>query len=342
MSREPPLRLLFLQADALAAEIRIRPLLDVLRSQNQIRGYAVVDRNMLISGDVDQAYDAVLVHRNPSMRQLAWLRSTSPRFAYDIDDLLLGSPAAELSARGAAEQAAIAWCLTNAHRVLAPSRCLIASLESRLGTALGERSFLLFNPGAELPPPPKTAARPRLLWVSSTLVPVRDEITAACEGIAAAARVLKTDIVLVGPFAAPVLAQFGRREHIAWLPPAQYREFLAQGSLIAMVPLPIALPPDEQAFVHCKSDLKAAQYGSNRIAGIYSPIPPYTESDLPCFIAPANTAEGWRQSILACAEGFPMSGNALTEHPAISARRPSILAKQLLTVVADVYNTRPI
>ena len=341
MSREKPLRVLFLQSDPLTAETRIRPLLDVLQSENHIGGYAVVDRDMAISGDLAEHYDAILAHRNPSTRQLAWLRTASPRFVYDIDDLLLPSPAAKLTGRRAAEQASIAWCLTNTHRVTAPSRRLIATLESRLGAEFGRRSSLLFNFGVEIPPPVKKAARPRLLWVSSALTPAQDDMIAACEGISAAARDLDTDIVLVGRFAPAVLAQFARREHIPWLPPAKYRDFLARGAFIAVAPLPAGMPPEEQAFFDCKSDIKAAEFGSNRIAGVYAPVPPYTESDLPCCIAEANTAQAWRESILRVAERFPAGGNDLADHPAIAARRPSVIAKELLTVLTDSRNPMP-
>ena len=342
MSREQPLRVLFLHGDPLTAETRIRPLLDVLRSENHIGGYAVVDRDMAISGDLAGYYDAILAHRNLSTRQLAWLRSSSARFAYDIDDLLLPSPGVKLTARRAAERASIAWCLINAQRITAPSRRLIATLGSRLGAGFGARSSLLFNFGVEIPPPLKKAARPRLLWVSSALMPAQDDMIAACEGIAAAARDLDTDIVLVGRFAPAVLARLGRREHIVWLPPAKYRDFLAQGAFVAVAPLPAGMPPDEQAFVDCKSDIKAAEYGSNRIAGVYAPVPPYTESDLPCYIAEANTTQAWRESILRIAKRFPTGGNDLPEHPAIAGRRPSVIAKELLTVLTDSRNPVPV
>jgi hypothetical protein len=341
MKRELPLRVLFLESDPLTAETRVRPLLDQLRSNHQIAGYAMVDRDMAITGDTAAHYDAILAHRNPSTRQLAWLRSASPRFAYDLDDLLLPSAAVKLSARRAAESDSIAWCLLNAHRITAPSRRLIATLESRAGISFGERSVLLPNTGAEHPPPPKTAARPRLLWVSSAAMPAQ-ELMAVCEGIAAAARALGTDVVLLGRFAPPVLEQFERREQIAWFPPAQYREFLARGPFIAVAPLPMGLPPDRQAFFDCKSDIKAAEYGSNRIAGIYSPVPPYTESNLPCCIAPSNTASAWRESILRVAERFPTGGNELAEHAAVLARRPSAIAPQLLAILSDCRNPAPV
>jgi hypothetical protein len=342
MSREQPLRVLFLHGDPLTAETRIRPLLDVLRSENHIGGYAVVDRDMAISGDLAEHYDAILAHRNPSTRQLAWLHSSSARFVYDIDDLLLPSPAAKLTGRRAAESESIAWCLINAHCITAPSRRLIATLESRLGTGFGDRSSLLSNFGVEIPPPVKQATRPRLLWVSSALMPAQDDMIAACEGIAAAARDLDTDIVLVGRFAPAVLARLGRREHIVWLPPAKYRDFLGQGAFVAVAPLPAGMPPEEQAFFDCKSDIKAAEFGSNRIAGVYAPVPPYTESDLLCCIAEANTAQAWRETILRVVERFPTGGNELAEHPAIAARRPSVIAKELLTVLTDSRNPTPL
>jgi hypothetical protein len=165
---------------------------------------------------------------------------------------------------------------------------------------------------------------------------------AACDGIAAACRGLDTDILLVGRFAPPVLARFERREHIAWLAPPQYRRLLAEGGFIAVALLPTGLPPDEQAFFDCKSDIKAAEYGSNCIAGVYSPVPPYTESDLPCCIAPANTAHAWRDAILRMADRFPACGNELAEHRALAARRPSIVATQLFALLAESRNTVPL
>src|SRR5262249_3262603 len=257
-------------------------------------------------------------------------------------DLLLPSPAAKLTARRAAESESIAWCLINSHCVIAPSRRLIATLESRLGAELGGRSSPLFNFGVEIPPPLKKAARPRLLWVSSALMPAQDDMIAACGGIAAAARGLETDIVLVGRFAPAVLAQFGRRERIPWLPPAQYRDFLAQGAFVAVAPLPAGMPPEEQAFFDCKSDIKVAEVGSNRIAGVYAPVRPYIESDLPCCIAKANTAQAWRETILRVAERFPTGGNALADHPAMAGRRPSVIAKELLRVLTDSRNPIPV
>jgi hypothetical protein len=146
----------------------------------------------------------------------------------------------------------------------------------------------------------------------------------------------------VGRFAPAVLAQFGRREHIPWLPPAQYRDFLARSAFVAVAPLPAGMPPEEQAFFDCKSDIKAAEFGSNRIDGVYAPIPPYTESDLPCCIAEANTAQAWQEAILRVAQRFPVGGNDLAEHPAIAARRPSVIAQELMTLLTKCRNPKPV
>lgn len=341
-SRREPMRrfrVLFLQTEPLAGEVRIRPLLDWLRSQNQIDGYAVVDRDMRISGDVAAHYDAVIIHRNPSTRQMAWLKRTAPRFAYDIDDLLLGGPDVGPRGRRAAESESVAWCLRNAQCITAPSRRLISTLETRLGETLGSRSLLVLNAGAETPPPKKAFARPRLLWVSSAALPASDDILSVCKGIDAALRIIDTDIVLLGRFAPDVLGQFGRYEHISRLSHARYRTLLAQGPFIAAAPLPTDLPPDQQAFFDCKSDLKAAEYGSSRIEAVYAPAPPYIESDLPCCIAPANSAADWQRSILAVAGRFPRGGNELAEHAAFIARRPSVIALRLLAALSRAQST---
>ncbi|MGB6541950.1 MAG: hypothetical protein WBF03_13885 [Xanthobacteraceae bacterium] len=329
-----PFRVLFLQRAGNAAQMRIRPLLDLLRSQGDISGYAVVDRDMSVSGDVAEHYDVVLAHRIPSSRQIAWLRRTSPRFAYDIDDLLLPAPGERLRGQRAIDAGSVAWCLANARCVSAPSQRLLATLETRLRAGFGERSRLILNAGAEEPPPVKKFARPRLLWTSSAELPASDDILSACKGIDAALRAIDTDIVLVGRFAPGVLDQFSRSEYVPWLPPELYRRLLAAGPFVGVRPLPMDLSPEMQTFIGCKSDIRAAEYGSNRIAAVYSAVPPYTESDLPCCIAPTNSAGDWQKSILALAERFPRGGNDLAEHAAFAARRPSTIALQLLTVLA--------
>ena len=336
--------MLFLQSDEPAARMRLRPLLDRLALDCRIGGYAVVDRDMRVAGDVAKRYDAILVHRNPSTRQIAWLRRTSARFVYDIDDLLPANPAATLRGRQAAEARSIAWCLTNAHCITAPSPRLLTTLEIRLGARFADRGVLILNPGAENPPPEKGFGRPRLLWVSSAVTPASDDFSSACEGIQAALRAIDTDIVLVGRFAPRVFDRLGRREHIAWLSPAQYARFLAEGPFIAVSPLPLGLSPHQQAFIDCKSDIKAAEYGSNRIEGAYSAAPPYTESDLPCLIVPTNAADDWHKSILALAGQFPTGGNALAGRAAFVSRRPSAIASRLLAALARVRDAadRPV
>jgi hypothetical protein len=224
-----PFRVLFLQRAGNAAQMRIRPLLDLLRSQGDISGYAVVDRDMSVSGDVAEHYDVVLAHRIPSSRQIAWLRRTSPRFAYDIDDLLLPATGERLRGQRAIDAGSVAWCLANARCVSAPSQRLLATLETRLGAGFGERGRLIPNAGAEEPPPVKKFAKPRLLWTSSAALPASDDILSACKGIDAALRTIDTDIVLVGRFAAGVLDEFSRSEYVPWLPPELYRRLLEIG-----------------------------------------------------------------------------------------------------------------
>ncbi len=311
----PPLRVLFLERGGDAAQMRLRPLLDLLRAAGQIGGYAVVDRDLSISGDVADDYDVVLAHRIPSGRQLAWLRRTAARFAYDIDDLLLPGPDESWRGRRASDAASVAWRLRNARHITAPSRRLLATLERRLGASIADRAQLLLNAGVENPPLKRAFGRPRLLWTSSAVVPVTDDVLSACQGIDAALRAIGTDILLVGRFAPGIREQFSRSETIAWLPPDQYRKLLAEGPFIGVRPLPTGLPADQQAFIDCKSDIRAAEYGSSGIEAVYSPLPPYTESDLPCRIAPTNRAEDWRDAVLAVARGFRAAAMSLRSTP---------------------------
>ena len=52
----PMLRVLFFHTDDVAANVRIRPLLETLLSSRQIR-HATVDRNMALSGARSDEYD---------------------------------------------------------------------------------------------------------------------------------------------------------------------------------------------------------------------------------------------------------------------------------------------
>jgi hypothetical protein len=178
----------------------------------------------------------------------------------------------------------------------------------------------------------------------SAALPASDDILSACKGIDAALRAIDTDIVLVGRFAPGVLDQFSRSEYVSWHAPEHYRRLLAEGPFVGVRPLPMDLSPEMQTFIGCKSDIRAAEFGSNRIAAVYSAVPSYTESDLPCCIAPTNSAGDWQKSILAVAEGFPRGGNDLAEHPAFAARRPSTIALQFLNMLARarVAQERPV
>ena len=126
------MRVLFLEADSLTAEVRIRPLLDVLRATGKIGGYTTIDRDMAAHGERFARYDVVLMHRNPNRRQIGWIQRHSAPFVYDIDDLLLGLPADKQSSKRRAEQRSISWSLLHASVVTPPSRRLSTTLEQRL------------------------------------------------------------------------------------------------------------------------------------------------------------------------------------------------------------------
>src|SRR5947209_9896504 len=177
------MRVLFMEADSLTAEVRIRPLLDVLRASGKISGYTTIDRDMAAHGERFTEYDVVLTHRNPNRRQAAWIQRHSAAFVYDIDDLLLGIPDETRSPKRRAEQRRVAWCLLHASAVTSPSRRLLTILEQRLQTTLTAAVFLP-NAGAAVAPAGKPAVRPRLLWVSSALPQWPGEIDAIARGIA--------------------------------------------------------------------------------------------------------------------------------------------------------------
>ena len=325
------MRVLFLASDGLSAPLRIRPLLEHLRSAGQIDDFAVVDRDLAMTGS-GSAFDVVLVHRSPGSRQIAWLTRSGLPFVYDIDDLLLGDPTG-LDRRRAQEHEAIRWCLVHAQTVTSPSRRLLATLERRLGESFGDRAVYLPNAGCK--PIAKSAPPlhpPRLLWVS-THGRHFDELCDVGAGIAAAARAIGTEVTLVGRFPNSVLAAIPGHVHVPWLEADEYEKFLAHGSFIAAVPLPTDVSSTEREFLACKSDVKAAQFCSLGIAALYSSVPPYTESDLPCVIAPTNAAADWQRRLVELAKGFPGEGEKLAHHPALAARRRQVIARQLFDVL---------
>jgi hypothetical protein len=325
------MRVLFLESDALTAETRVVPLLEALRVAGRIHGFACVDRGMAITDGGFDRYDVALTHRNPSARQVAWLRRYSLPFVYDVDDLLLSAPNQPLSARRRAERAGIIWCLSRAGRITSPTSRLLSVLAERAQVGLKGRAVMLPNTGLEHPPPPKSGVRPRLLWVSSDVLRFSaQELEGVRTGIAAAVADHKLDCLLLGRFPDAVRNALGRPEHRAWMPHALYRQCLAEGNFIAVAPLATDLPAAEQCALDCKSDVKAAEFGSSRIAAAYSAAPPYAESDLPCELVAVNSAGQWRDAVGRLVETFPHAGNRLGDHPAFALRRPSAVALRLL------------
>lgn len=324
------LRVLFLHTDDIAANVRIHPLLEALSVAGQIR-HAVVDRNMAITGARSDKYDVLLTHRNLSRRQHSWLKSRGTPFVYDIDDLLLSGEVH--GSRRIAEQRSIRWCLEQAHIVTAPSRRLLQTLDRKLPKGLGPRASYLPNLGRERPPANKPSNSPKFFWASSAHPMHAADLDEACLGINDAVQALGTRIVMAGRFPQRLLDFFPSREVIDWLEPSAYLDLLAREPLIAVAPLSLRLPPSQQTFADCKSDIKIAQFGSSRVAGAYSAAPPFAESDLPCRIVPDNTRAAWSDALLALARGFPDEGNRLGDHPAFAQRRPAVLAEQLYQAV---------
>jgi hypothetical protein len=322
----PMLRVLFFHTDDVAANVRIRPLLETLSASRQVR-YAVVDRNMAVTGARSDKYDVLLTHRNLSRRQHNWLTSRGAPFVYDIDDLLLSGEVHGV--RRVAEQRSIRWCLEQADIVTAPSHRLLQTLDQKLPKGLGPRATYLPNPGRDRPPVNKPCTLPNFFWASSAQPMHAPDLDEACLGINDAIQVLNTKIVMAGRLPQRLLDFFPSREVIDWLEPSSYLDLLAREPFIAVAPLSLSLPPSQQTFADSKSDIKVAQYGSSRIAGAYSAAPPFTESDLPCHIVPNNTRAAWSDALLTLARGFPDEGNRLGDHPAFAQRRPAVLAGQL-------------
>jgi hypothetical protein len=327
------MRVLFFCADTISGPVRIVPLLEALRITRELESYSLVDRNMAtnISGS---AFDILVVHRNPSERQFAWLQRSELPFLYDIDDLLL-SNSEGLTGRRAREHDAIRWCINNAQFVTSPSHHLLTTLNGRVGKQLGPRARYLPNTGLGQIATREPADRPTLLWVSSHGQDY-EEFHEVAAGVAAAARVIGTDVLLVGRFAPAVTDALAGARHVPWIEPRQFRSFLSEGSFIAVAPMPVELARHEQEFVDCKSDIKAAQYSSLGIAGVYSPALPYLKSDLPCRLARSNSATDWQRAIVQLASEYPNAGSALALDPAVTARGPDFIAREFLAILRNV------
>jgi len=139
--------------------------------------------------------------------------------------------------------------------------------------------------------------------------------------------------MMIGRFPQQIRARFPAHEAVEWIEPRAYLELLQRGPFIAIAPLSLALAPAQQTFADCKSDIKIAQYGSAGVAGAYSAVPPYTESDLPCHIVLRNTRGDWAAALQQLADRFPEEGDRLAEHPAFARRRPAVLAAQIYEIL---------
>jgi len=193
------------------------------------------------------------------------------------------------------------------------------------------------NCGRETPAELRRNGRPTLLWVSSSAHRWTDELAGIAAGIGAALSEHGNDLHLVGRFP-PELAKALPPPilHQRWVPFAQFMALLAEGPFVAVAPLAHGLDAEEQAFLDCKSDIKAAQYGSSRIAAAYSAAIPYRDSDLPAALVPENTAAAWRSATSTLIEEFPAAGNRVGDDPAFQARRPSVVATSLLGMLERV------
>jgi hypothetical protein len=335
------LRILFLETEPVTSEVRIRPLLDDLVRSGGLSGYAVVDRTMAVRGTVG-SYDVALTHRIPSRRQFAWLQRHNPPLVYDIDDLLLNAGNSTPQGRRNSERKRIEWCLSNSQFVTCPSMRLLNNISAHCSAERRDNFRYLPNAGRDTASVIKVRARPTLLWASSSENIVSRELLATVHGLELARRELKFEIILLGRFPAAIGEIIeDHKPHRSWLPYPAYLDLLEQNAFVAMAPLAGDLSPAEQAFVDCKSDIKAAQYGSSRIAGAYSARPPYAESDLPCELVRANTTEAWRDAIGNLVEGFPAAGNEIGGHDAFLRRRPRVIAEQLLALFETARQERP-
>ncbi|WP_197279590.1 glycosyltransferase [Rhodopseudomonas sp. AAP120] len=331
------LRILFFISDTLTAYVRIIPLLAPLCTSGRAR-LAFVDRNMRLAGQVSDRYDVLIAHRNLSQRQTTWLRERNLPFVYDIDDLILTEDDAAAPDRGRRhrEQQAIRWCLSHAAAVTSPSRRLLSELDRRLDGIIAAKARFLPNPGQDRLPARKGGGCGAILWTSSAEPMLAPDIEEVCAGIGDVARAQRLEVLLIGRFPPQLRACLGPGRTIEWLEPPAYLRLLAGENLVAVAPLSRQLPPALQRFADCKSDIKIAQYDSSRIAGAYSPAPPFQDSDLPRRIVSENSRAAWRDAVIELVRGAPEFGNALAEDAAVLARHPAGLAESLRQVLTEV------
>jgi hypothetical protein len=334
-------RILFLETEAIAGEVRLRPLLDQLVRNRQIEAYAIVDRDMAAQPKKLAQYDVALTHRIPNARQIDWLKRHRPPLIYDIDDLLLRPDAETLSRRERDEMDRVDWCLRHADAITCPSPGLLTVLARRYGEGLRGRAHGLPNCGRETPAERRSDVRPHLLWTSSSVHRWSDELRAIAEGIEAAARESHVDVHLVGRFPAALVQVFSNPNlHPDWIPFPEFMDLLASAPFVAVAPLACGLAGEEQAFLDCKSDIKAAQYGSSRIAAAFSAAAPYRESDLPRCLIATNDALEWRRATAKLIEEYPRRGNEIGDDPAFLRRRPSVVATTLLSLLDAARQAR--
>ena len=60
------------------------------RRAGRVESFALLDRNLGLSGDRHEQYDVALTRRVPGTREQAWLKNVEPPLLYDIGDVLIG------------------------------------------------------------------------------------------------------------------------------------------------------------------------------------------------------------------------------------------------------------
>lgn len=302
---------------------RLRPFIEILRSQGLIEGYTVFDHQGLPQGpDMFPTYDAVLVHQVLPRNLRAVFARRKLRFIFDADDV----PVSALSRFGGAGTGAtpLRETLFLAGTVISPCRQLPEVLAWHCNLPVPKAQFVPYAfPGGDMPRGGPLKGVVYSSWAGTFLEESRAPVLAAINAFAAERGVPVFNC-------SPETGLFANEHSLSglagWALEAHLRSL---GPLIAAVPMETIGGPFLKDYLLCRADLEKAFYGSLGVPGVYSDSLPFAHSDLVTGVAVANDRDAWIAALRLAAER--MADPAFANRQGVLAQRnPEMVANQCL------------
>lgn len=302
MALSTGLRVLAISADTrFLREVRLVAPLGALVQAGRIKGFRIfnpLDGGLSQHFDCER-FDALLVQRDVPQWVLTHLARSGLPFFYDLDDLLLATPAYSPAATDAATRKRVAQAIRLC-RVLGVSTArLLAVLERRMDMPLSDKAVVIPN-GL---PVSQTLARgveppQAVLWTTSDRPALVHCAGAVLGAVRAFSALRDLPILLAGRFDRELAAELPGARFLGYMDYWQHKLFLATSPrLLCVAPLETEADAETLEFIACKSDVKMVEYGGFGHTGVYSHAPPYADTDIVAGRLTGNSRAAWLDSL---------------------------------------------